>query len=79
MIRTLESMLKKLKEYGDLEEQGRLVRVVRCGECIHYVDCEGGLCTHPKLQGDETPPTQKDRSCSYGEQAEKALEMEVPK
>ena len=43
------------------------VSVVRCGECKYYVDCEGGLCTHPKLQSDETPPTQKDRSCSYGE------------
>ena len=64
------SMLcKKLGEYEDLEEQGRLVRSIKCGECRHYVDCEGGLCTHSKLQGDETPSTQKDRSCSYGEEA----------
>ena len=36
-------------------------------DAVPMVDCEGGLCTHPKLQIDETPPTQKDRSCSYGE------------
>jgi hypothetical protein len=41
--------------------------VVHCGECKYYVDLDGGLCTHPKLQSDETPPTQKERSCSYGE------------
>lgn len=43
---------------------------VKCGECKYYLECDGGLCAHPKLQCEETPITQKERSCSYGERKE---------
>ena len=40
----IPNALNKLAHYEDLEEQGRLVEVVRCSECEHYdnVGCADG-------------------------------------
>ena len=37
-------MYVKLKHYEDIEEQGRLVEVIKCSECEHYdnVGCADG-------------------------------------
>lgn len=40
----LSESLQKLAHYEDLEEQGRLIEVIRCSECEHYdtVGCADG-------------------------------------
>ena len=42
--------VQKLAHYEDLEEQGRLIEIVRCIECEHYytVGCADGCgwCSH---------------------------------
>ena len=86
MIRTLESMLKKLKEYESLEEQGRLVRLpCALGGTLYHIRwndnheriivpfqlVEGNMGSVVSLFGKTVFLTKSE--------AEKALEMEVPK
>ena len=55
--------LEKLAHYEDLEEQGRLIEVIRCKDCIRHDNSsvpEGsGWCDeHERMTGD-------DEYCSY--------------
>lgn len=114
MIRTLESMLKKLKEYESLEEQGRLVRLpckvedtvyvrgdtlysLYCYRNYNYEPCEviGIKTTRKQKLLNIAPHKAQAMNNRYHQfypfscigktvfltksEAEKALEMEVPK
>ncbi len=67
----LAGWLEELQRYKDLEEQGRLIEVIRCKDCIRYGDeyvVGAGWCDeHEHLTND-------DDYCSYA--VGKLAEME---
>ena len=66
------SIADKLAHYEDLEEQGRLVEIIRCKDCIHLVKTEEGeynptdcVCEYWATDG-----LDENDFCSYAKLAE---------
>ena len=60
----VKEVYKKLKHYEDLEEQGRLIEVVRCKDCYHRIE-RCGMGSHKWCEIWEGTTGEND-FCSYG-------------